>query len=368
MTKEIRSPNDEHSSFWIRHSSLIRHSGFVIRHSLPVLVSSVLVLGGCWSSTEEVSLPVVPHRPNVDRPIPPPQPNRPEIEGLSKAELRTLAEGADRYCEALTQLGCRPSITVNLSYTEVTDADLAKLAFPSATQCINLSETAVGDDAIAGLTTLSGLRTLLLSSTAVTDRSVSHLQQLQQLILVDLMNTQVSSDGQAAIMALVEVRAANASPAPSAPPEGWVFSTAAAEAARAAAADMDRYADAVSKFGGEVELSLDFSRLPLTESDVRQVPLAKCVRGIDLSNTKVTDPALTYLREAAPNLEKISLNSTGVTDAGIKELMALPRLCEANLEGTNISFGTRMELIKALTPHLSEKARRRGREPAENSP
>jgi hypothetical protein len=361
MTKVDRGPNDEPSSFRFCRSR------FIICHFMAVLISSAVLLAGCKRTTDDINVQVVPDQPELDRPHPPPQPDRPEIESLSQAQLRTLAEGADRYCEALAQLGCRASITVNLSYTDVTDADVAKLAFPAATESINLSETSVGDDAIAGLTSLSRLRTLLVSSTAVTDRSISYLQQLPQLVLVDLMNTQVSSEGQTALMALLETRVASGGAAPPAPPDGWVFNTVAGETARKAAADMDRYAEAVAKFGGDVELHLDFSRLPLTDADLKQLPWPKCVRGIDLSHSKVTDQSLTYLRQAVPDLEKISLNSTAITDAGVKELMAMPRLCEAPLEGTNIAFRSRIDLTQALTPHLTEKARRRGREPAENA-
>ena len=315
--------------------------------------------GGCRRSAVE-NLPVPTDNPGVDALAPPPQLDRPGIENLTKADLEGLARAADRYCQAITQLGGRVSVSVDLSFTKVTDAETARLAFPAATQSVNFSETAIGDDTVAGFAKLTGLRSAMLAATKITDRSVSHLQQLPQLTAVDLMRTEVSSEGQAALMGVLEARAAaNATPR-SETPANWAFDRAIAEAAKSAAADMDHYAAAVAKFGGSVDIQLDFSRLPLADADVEKIPLPGSVRGIDLSYTKVTDETLKQLRNHAP-LERIALIKTSISDAGVKELIEMPNLCEANLEGTNISFPSRMALTKALTPHLSAKANRRGR-------
>jgi len=344
MTKEVRSPNDERLAFWFRRSSFL-------------LVASVLMLGGCGRSA---NLPDGAAAPVVDAFGAPAQVDQAKVATLSRSDLEPLAAAVDRYCQALRQLGGRAAVRVNLSFTDVTDGEMAKLVFPTATDSVNLSNTAIGDQTVTRLVKLSGLRTVLLSSTQVTDHSLGYLQQLPQLAAADLMRTQVSSDGSAALEAFLQPRVAAAgSAARTEAPAGWRMDPAVAATVRASAEDVDRYADAVAAFGGTVELDLDFSRLPLTDADVQGIALPRCVRGMDLSYAKITDQTLESLQELA-GLERIALVKTAIGDEGVKHLIAMPNLCEANLEGTSVSFDMRMALVRAMAPHLSAKARRHG--------
>ena len=82
---------------------------------------------------------------------------------------------------------------LNLSYTGVDDAGLAKLAALRFLQSLNLSGTPISDDGVQHIAIMSRLETLNLSRTEITDRGVDHLRAMQNLKKLSIHRTRVSS-------------------------------------------------------------------------------------------------------------------------------------------------------------------------------
>lgn len=80
---------------------------------------------------------------------------------------------------------------VNLSFTAVTDDDLAHLEFPETVREIDLSSTRITDRGVEQLLRVRYLETLVLMDTPVTERVVEILKRMPSLCEVRLDNTQV---------------------------------------------------------------------------------------------------------------------------------------------------------------------------------
>jgi hypothetical protein len=68
----------------------------------------------------------------------------------------------------------------------------------------------------------------------------------------------------------------------------------------------------------------------------RMAPLAANLRWLDLSGTKISDAALCQVA-AMPNLERLYLQKTAITDLGLKSIQPLANLRYLNLYGTAVS-------------------------------
>jgi hypothetical protein len=81
---------------------------------------------------------------------------------------------------------------------------------------------------------------------------------------------------------------------------------------------------------------------------------------LSLDDTGVTDASLALLRNAR-NLRFIGLNGTAVTDAGLVHLHGLPKLISVSLAGTKVTQAG-ITALKAATPSLAavdqDRARR----------
>jgi internalin A len=75
-------------------------------------------------------------------------------------------------------------------------------------------------------------------------------------------------------------------------------------------------------------------------TDAGLIPLARLprLRSLYLRQAPlVTDLAFANLREKLPDLESLSLNGTGITDAGLEHLKEMPHLKHLELHGTNVT-------------------------------
>jgi hypothetical protein len=93
------------------------------------------------------------------------------------------------------------AVTVDLSGTRVSDADLVHLHALPTLRGLWLHETGITDAGLTHLETLSGLQTLNLAGTAVTDAGLSHLERLPGLRYLNLTDTQATSAGVEALRA-----------------------------------------------------------------------------------------------------------------------------------------------------------------------
>jgi Leucine Rich repeat len=102
-----------------------------------------------------------------------------EVTDAELAELKTFAQLEELY----------------LIQTKITDASLAKVNGFANLRTLDLGRTQVTDKGIAHLEGLSNLKTLGLSSTSITDVAVGHLKALTELELLDLSNTKLTEEG-----------------------------------------------------------------------------------------------------------------------------------------------------------------------------
>jgi hypothetical protein len=75
------------------------------------------------------------------------------------------------------------------------------------------------------------------------------------------------------------------------------------------------------------------------------LPIAGNISELDLSDTKITDEALTTIGKF-PRLTWLNLNNTAITDAGVAHLKTLTNLSYLNLHSTNVSDTA----LTSLTP------------------
>jgi hypothetical protein len=84
---------------------------------------------------------------------------------------------------------------LDLSYSQVGDDDLARLAGHSKLEVLRLESSLITDRGLIHLTTMPQLRTLLLSHTAITDVGLTHLGHAKGLWSVELNGSIVTRQG-----------------------------------------------------------------------------------------------------------------------------------------------------------------------------
>lgn len=96
---------------------------------------------------------------------------------------------------------------LDLSLTEVTDADLACLRHLAGLRKLDLFATRVSDAGLAHLEGLTELRSLYLESTRVGDAGLAHLGRLPHLETLALSGTRVSDAGLTHLKGLASLQA-----------------------------------------------------------------------------------------------------------------------------------------------------------------
>ena len=161
--------------------------------------------------------------------------------------------------------------------TQITDADLARVATFTSLGSLTLSNSRISDAGLEHLTRLTNLTILVLNQNTISDAGLEHLKGIANLEMLFLGSTKISDAG---LVHLVDLKKLE------------------------------------SLFLGNTEIS-----------DVGLVHLAglMSLRSLRLPRTTISDSGLTHLR-GLTNLERLSLEGTQVTDAGVAELQkALPR-------------------------------------------
>lgn len=132
--------------------------------------------------------------------------------------------------------------------------------------------------------------------------------------------------------------------------------------AGAAGADEKQAVAGIKRLGGEpIHVGLDASR-PVFNVEFNHNPrfndanLKEAIgylkqlpdlRRLSLSSTKVTDKGLAYLKDL-DRLEDLVLVQTGITDAGLKHLQQMPNLKSVNLILSKVTDRGAADLKKAL--------------------
>ncbi len=135
-----------------------------------------------------------------------------------------------------------------------------------------------------------------------------------------------------------------------------VLPVAAQEAKPEAPAPPSPEVKAIQDAGGKVEIDEKAEGKPVTQVNFATLPVGDDVlahikgfaglQKLTLNNTKVTDAGMDVVKEIA-GLQKLYLVDTGITDAGVEKLKGLEKLEILSLVGTAITDAS-VEHIKAM--------------------
>jgi len=215
---------------------------------------------------------------------------------------------------------------LNLSGTQVTDAELPVLAALTQLQDLDLSSTQVTDAGLPVLAALTQLQDLDLSNTQVTDAGLPVLRALTQLQALYLFNTSVTDAGLSALAVLTQLRDLD------------LRGTEVTDAGLSALAVLTqlRY--------------LNLRHTEVTDAGLPALAALTQLQRLELINTKVTDAGLPALA-ALTQLQDLDLFGTGVTDAGLPALAALTQLQHLQLSRTKVTDSEVAQLKRRL-PNL----------------
>ena len=130
---------------------------------------------------------------------------RPPLESVNEA-LRKKYVTADELLSQIEDADSRMQLTLDLSYTKLTDEDLAEIEFPSYLTKLNLTGCPITDEGLVHLAACKSLRSLNLSETEVTGMCVEPLEAIPSLRSVDLNGTDIEPDTQRKLIKIFRQR------------------------------------------------------------------------------------------------------------------------------------------------------------------
>ncbi len=98
----------------------------------------------------------------------------------------TLQLGCGGYEEQIENLKGKTAIWIDLSNTQITDADLLALKLPRSLQSISLENTAITDAGVEALLVAKNLEQVNLGNTKITPACIALLEQLPNLRSVNI--------------------------------------------------------------------------------------------------------------------------------------------------------------------------------------
>ena len=120
---------------------------------------------------------------------------RPSPEQVNKI-LSERYKASENFNTQIETIGGRIEITLDLSYTGLTDDDLEKLDLPEHLTSLDLAGTAVTDSGLPFLNRCKNLQILNLDHTQVSDECLETIKQLPAVYRVNLNGTRVSPESQ----------------------------------------------------------------------------------------------------------------------------------------------------------------------------
>ena len=209
------------------------------------------------------------------------------------AEVKRLGGKADL---DMTAPG-KPVVSVDLTNTKATDADLAFLDSLDSLTALRLVGTSVTD---AGLQHIKGkkLAQLYLGTTKIGDPGLRYIKATTTLGLLDLSYTAVTGAGLSQLKGLTELTALD------------LRNTHVSDAGL------------VSLQGLKKLRNLHLSGTPITSAGLAQLKGMTGLEILELNQTAIGSGGLAHL-SAFPNLRELDLNDTRITDAGLVQLKRL---------------------------------------------
>ena len=130
---------------------------------------------------------------------------RPSPEQVNKI-LTERYEANENFNEQIETIGGRIQISLDLSYTGLTNDDLTKLDLPEHLTQLDLAGTAVTDEGLDALEDCKHLQHLNLDHTQVTDECLETIKELPAVYRVNLNGTRVSPELQREMIRFLRTR------------------------------------------------------------------------------------------------------------------------------------------------------------------
>jgi beta-lactamase regulating signal transducer with metallopeptidase domain len=196
----------------------------------------------------------------------------------------------------------------------LTDEGLNRLSHLRSLVRLNLSgDLEITDDGMAHLGTITTLKNLSLANAAITDKGLSQLKpltSLESLVLHNAPQAQVSDAGLASLAGCSKLRK-------------LVVTNAKIEGR------------GLAPFTTLTSLSLENN--PVDDAGVETLVRNKQLTDLNLSGTRITDNAFSVIAKNLPDLQKLNVRKTQLTDAGLEALKPLKHLREVRAAGTQIT-------------------------------
>jgi|GEM_PF-2276030 len=194
------------------------------------------------------------------------------------------------------------------------DAGLGELRKLPALMRLNLSgELEITDDGMAHLGTMTTLKHLSLANAAITDEGLSRLKGLtglESLVFYNAPQAQVSDSGLARLAGFSKL-------------EKLVITNAKVQGR------------GLAPFTTLTSLSLENN--PVDDAGVEVLVRNKQLTDLNLSGSKITDKSFSVIAENLPDLKRLNVRQTQLTDAGLEALKPLAHLYEVRAAGTQIT-------------------------------
>ena len=123
------------------------------------------------------------------------------------ATLQNKYATAKNFESQIEKTGGRIQLVLDLSYTKLTNEDLAQIEFPSYLTELNLTGCPITDEGLKPLTQSQNLLQLDLSHTLVTEDCLETLEKIPNLKAVHLHGTVITPDAQRKMMRVFRQRA-----------------------------------------------------------------------------------------------------------------------------------------------------------------
>ena len=130
---------------------------------------------------------------------------RPPLESVNES-LRKKYVTADELLSQIEDAESRMQLSLDLSYTKLTDEDLAEITFPPYLTKLDLTGCPVTDEGLGHLEACKSLQKLNLSETKVTGKCVEPLEAISSLRSVDLNGTDIEPDTQRKLIKIFRQR------------------------------------------------------------------------------------------------------------------------------------------------------------------
>jgi Leucine-rich repeat (LRR) protein len=242
----------------------------------------------------------------------------------------------------------RQLTSLNVEKANFTDAGFASIGEMTGLESLNVSGTRFADEQLKALSGLTNLKDLNISRTAVTDGGFAYLKPFHELEVLNIsglsatyatfhglgLKELVKRGGLPKVRVLGMYNNPNLSTAAY---EGLLLMKKSLESLDAGDASLDdfRFANSVASLG-KLEVLLVHKNAGLTDGGMVALPkLKKLKRLFFTDNPGVTDRSLAAMAKLR-SLESLTLDQTGCTEQGARQLKKKLKNCEILFNGKKI--------------------------------